>query len=113
MVNIKYVGVKADGERAFKDDTGIEWFAGDVHEVSEENAAKMLRHPDVFVQVDGEPVEPAPAPKLNAVSADQDEVDDAAIAREEAAKKAKADAASKPAAKKTAAPPKVKAKAKK
>lgn len=91
MIKIKYVGVKHDGERAFKEDTGIEWFPGDVNEVSAENAAKMLRHPDVFVQVTGEPVKPADAPVLKQVAHDQDEVDDEAIAREAAAKKAKED----------------------
>lgn len=90
MVKIKYVGVKTDGERAFKADTGIEWFPGHEHEVSEEHAAKMLRHPDVFEQVTGAPVKPAKQPALRAVAADQDEVDDEAIAREEAAKKAAA-----------------------
>jgi hypothetical protein len=138
-VKIKYVGVKKDGERAFKADTDIEWFPGDVHDVDSKVAEQMLRHPDVFVQVSGEAVTPAPAPKLNAVAADQDEVDDEAIAREEAAKKAKAEAEAKKAeapeapapeaaaaepeppaepkpakaAKKTPAPPKVKGRARK
>lgn len=48
MVKIKYVGAKHDGERAFKEHTGIEWFPGDVHEVKPEHAQQMLHHPDVF-----------------------------------------------------------------
>lgn len=122
-VKIKYVGVKKDGERAFKADTEIEWFPGDVHDVDSKVAEQMLRHPDVFVQVSGEPVKPAPAPQFKAVAADQDEVDDEAIAREAAAKKAKEEAEAakaaahakapepvvhKPAKKAPPAPPKVK-----
>jgi hypothetical protein len=94
-VKIQYVGVKKDGERAFKHDTDIEWFPGDVHEVDVKVAEQMLRHPDVFVQVDGEAVTAAGKPVLNAVAADQDEVDDEAIAKEAAAKKAKEDAQAK------------------
>ena len=52
MVKIKYVGAKVDGERAFKEKTGIEWFPGDVKDVSAEHAAEMLRHPDVFAAAD-------------------------------------------------------------
>ena len=53
-VKIKYVGAKLDGERAFKEKTGIEWFQGDVHAVSAEHAAEMLRHPDVFEAADAD-----------------------------------------------------------
>lgn len=87
MIKIKYVGVKADGERAFQHDTGIEWFPGDVHEVKEEHAANMLRHPDVFEQVAGKAVKLADAPKLKGVAASDLDADDEAIQREEAAKK--------------------------
>lgn len=52
MIKLKYVGAKTDGERAFKEKTGIEWFPGDEHEVSNEHAAEMLRHPDVFEATD-------------------------------------------------------------
>lgn len=93
-VKIKYVGRKEDGERAFKEQTEIEWFPGDVHAVDVKVAEQMLRHPDVFEQVSGDAVKPAKAPTLKAVAADQDEVDDDAIAREAAAKKAKEDAQS-------------------
>ncbi len=51
-MKIKYVGAKTGGERAFKEETGIEWFQGDVHDVNPEHAAKMLRHPDVFEAAD-------------------------------------------------------------
>jgi hypothetical protein len=121
MIKIRYVGKKTDGERAFHELTGITWMPGDVKEVSEEHAAQMLRHGDVFAQDSGEKVKPSKdTARLNAVSGDQDEVDDHAIAREEAARKKEADAAlaaaaapapkaeekapaAKPAAKKTAA----------
>lgn len=53
MTQIKYVGVKLNGERAFKEDTGIEWMPGDSHDVKPDIAAKMLKHPDVFALDDG------------------------------------------------------------
>lgn len=52
MIKLKYVGAKTDGERAFKDETGIEWFPGAVEAVSEAMATKMLKHPDVFALAD-------------------------------------------------------------
>lgn len=48
MTKLQYVGQKKDGERAFKDKTGIEWFPGTVAEVPADLAADMLKHPDVF-----------------------------------------------------------------
>jgi hypothetical protein len=93
MVKIKYVGLKTDGERAFKELTGIEWFPGDVKEVSDEHAKVMLRHGDVFAQAGGESVKPSKAePKLQRIAADDMTADDEAIDREEAARKAKQDA---------------------
>lgn len=90
MIKIKYVGLKQDGERAFKEHTGIEWFQGDEREVSEEHAAMMLRHPDVFAQTGGGDVKLADEPKLRMVAADDMHADDEAVAREDAAKKAAA-----------------------
>ncbi len=102
-VKVKYVGLKVDGERAFKELTGITWMPGDVKDVEEAHAKQMLRHGDVFAQAAGEAVKPSKdTPMLKMVSGDQDEVDDEAIAREAAAKKAKEDAAAAKAAEKAA-----------
>lgn len=51
---LKYIGLKQDGEQAFKELTGITWMPGDVHHVDAEHAKKMLPHDDVW-----EPVVPA------------------------------------------------------
>lgn len=70
MVKIKYVGAKKDGERAFKEKTGIEWFPGDVKDVGNEHAAEMLRHPDVFEAADAKATlssAKAPAPTAQIV----------------------------------------------
>lgn len=82
MIKLKYVGAKIDGERAFKDKTGIEWFPGSEHEVNDEHAAEMLRHPDVFAKVDGKPTPVAKATLARAESVDDQDVDDAATAAE-------------------------------
>lgn len=55
MPKIKYVGLKTAGEQAFIEDTKLEWFPGDSHEVSAAHAEKMIKHPDVFALAD-EPV---------------------------------------------------------
>lgn len=55
MPQIKYVGLKTTGEQAFIDDTKLEWFPGDSHEVSAAHAEKMLKHPDVFALADTVP----------------------------------------------------------
>ncbi len=47
-MKLKYVGLKPDGETAFHDKTGVVWFPGSCHEVKDEIATTMLRHPDVF-----------------------------------------------------------------
>lgn len=65
MIKLKYVGLKADGERAFQHDTGIEWFPGSRHEVSDQMAAKMLKHPDVFAVDDEQPEAPAKSLQLS------------------------------------------------
>lgn len=49
MKQIKYVGVKPDGETAFGSLTGgIVWLPGSSHEIADDVADKMLQHPDVF-----------------------------------------------------------------
>lgn len=52
MTKLKYVGLKKDGERAFQDKTGIEWFPGTVEDVPAALATQMLKHPDVFALAD-------------------------------------------------------------
>ena len=48
-MKIKYVGTKEGGETAFSHVSGIAlWLAGDVHEIRDDVAKKMLEHPDVF-----------------------------------------------------------------
>jgi hypothetical protein len=49
-INIKYVGLKKHGERAYQELTGIEWFPGSVHPVGAEHANRLLQHPDVFAR---------------------------------------------------------------
>lgn len=63
MKQLAYTGLKTDGERAFKEHTGIEWFQGDVKEVADDVAAEMLKHPTIWCEV------PAPAVPLAAASA--------------------------------------------
>lgn len=55
MPKIKYVGRKPDGETAFSLLPGAPsvWMPGDSNEVSDELAARMLAHPDVFALDDG------------------------------------------------------------
>lgn len=50
-MKIKYVGLKLDGETAFKSECGITWMQGDEHEIRDDLAKRMLRHPDVFEEV--------------------------------------------------------------
>lgn len=59
MTQLKYVGLKQDGERAFMQETGIEWMPGSSHDVTPELAVKMLKHPDVFALDDGTTAAPA------------------------------------------------------
>ena len=47
-MRLKYIGTKADGERAFVEKTGIVWMPGIEHDVSTEHAALMLPHTDVW-----------------------------------------------------------------
>lgn len=61
MPRIKYVGTKADGERAFEAQTKIVWMPGDVHDISAAHAALMLPHTDVWDLADEAPATTAPA----------------------------------------------------
>lgn len=54
MTKLQYVGQKKDGERAFKEKTGIEWFPDTVADVPAALAADMLKHPDVFALADAD-----------------------------------------------------------
>ncbi len=47
-MKLTYVGTKSHGSTAFKAQTGITWFPGDSHDIKDDVAAKMLKHPDVF-----------------------------------------------------------------
>lgn len=68
-MKIAYVGVKLDGETAFIDKTGITWMPGDVFEVANDVATKMLQHPDVFAKVEEKPAKSAAkADNTNSVS---------------------------------------------
>jgi hypothetical protein len=60
-VKIQYVGLKEGGETAFSNESGIDlWMPGDVHEVKDGVAKRMLQHPDVFAPA-GEVTEPVVA----------------------------------------------------
>lgn len=89
-MKFKYVGQKSDGERAFKEKTGIEWMPASEHDVADpEVCAEMLKHPTVWQPVAGEAVTlaqaaPKPYPLVGLV--DDTDVD------EEMDRKAKADA---------------------
>ncbi len=63
-MKIQYIGIKRDGETAFKHDTRITWYPGDVNDVQDSIGVLMLRHPDVFVEAGSAPfaqIEPTPA----------------------------------------------------
>lgn len=84
-MKFKYVGEKQDGERAFKDKTGIEWMPGSEHDVADaEVAEQMLKHPTVWqpvakgaVLADAKaPAQPAAAAPAAAPAADS-QTDDA------------------------------------
>lgn len=53
MKTLEYTGLKQDGERAFKELTGIEWMPGSVHVVKPEHAELMLKHPTIWREVEG------------------------------------------------------------
>lgn len=51
MKRLEYIGLKPDGERAFKERTGIEWMPNAQHDVADEHAELMLKHTDVWREV--------------------------------------------------------------
>ena len=62
MPKLRYVGLKADGEHAFCEKTGIVWMPGSEHDVSTEHAALMLPHTDVWeIGEPGPTLDDAPA----------------------------------------------------
>jgi hypothetical protein len=119
-MKIKYVGVKEDGETAFAQQVGIErWMKGDVHDVPDALAAKMLEHPDVFAH-DKAAAKQAAAPAPSATPAPSPApspspalVENVIVGPGTEVKAAEPPAppAAKKAARKAPAPPKVKAKA--
>jgi hypothetical protein len=62
MKRLAYVGLKQDGERAFQARTGIEWMPGSEHNVEDGVAAEMLKHTDVWREVEPK-LDSAPAAK--------------------------------------------------
>ena len=69
-MRFKYIGLKVDGERAFKETTGIEWMPGSEHDVADQKVAEeMLKHPTIWEPVQvalgsakSAPAAPTPAP---------------------------------------------------
>lgn len=62
-MKLTYVGTKPNGSTAFKAQTGITWFPGDEHDIKDDVAAKMLKHPDVFQLAEAFPAaKPVSAP---------------------------------------------------
>lgn len=74
MKQIKYVGVKEDGETAFGHMTGgIVWYPGSTHEIKDDIAAKMLQHPDVFaIDEQATAAEPVKSTKTQAIAVNAD-----------------------------------------
>lgn len=66
MKRLEYVGLKKDGERAFKEHTGIEWHPGAQHDVADHIAEQMLKHSDVWREASGKPAALAQAPQDSA-----------------------------------------------
>lgn len=64
-MKLTYVGTKSNGSTAFKAQTGITWFSGDSHDIKDDVAAKMLKHPDVFKLAEAFPA--AQEPKVPSV----------------------------------------------
>lgn len=51
MSRFAYCGLKRDGEAGLSQMTGIIWFAGDEHDVSDEAAQIMRNHADMWREV--------------------------------------------------------------
>jgi len=92
-----YIGLKEDGERAFKEKTGIEWMPGSEHEVTDkEVCAEMLKHPTIWTPTSEEPLtlgQAKPYPRMGSVDdAELDDEHDKAERAEKAARDAVAKA---------------------
>lgn len=61
-MKIEYIGPKVDGERHMRAETGIEWFPGAVHDVSDAHAALFLAHPTSWKAAEAGAVPPVPKP---------------------------------------------------
>lgn len=94
-MKFEYIGLKTDGERAFKEKTGIEWMPGSVHDVTDaDTCAEMLKHPTIWKPVNSGTVKLANAQKtpVSTGPVSDDDLTDQAEAAERA-KKAAASAA--------------------
>lgn len=93
-MKFRYVGQKTDGERAFRELTGIEWFPGDVKDVENPEAcAQMVKHPTVWECLGDAATIPAPQqvrPPVNAGHIDDDTLLDSLEEQDEARRAAKA-----------------------
>lgn len=95
-MKFEYIGLKTDGERAFKEKTGIEWMPGSVHDVTDaDTCAEMLKHPTIWKPAGAATVKLAGAKKtlVSTGPVSDDDVTDEAEAAERAKKAAEADAA--------------------
>lgn len=95
-MKFEYIGLKTDGERAFKEKTGIEWMPGDVHDVTDaDTCAEMLKHPTIWQPVNAGTVKLANAKKtlVSTGPVSDDDVTDEAEAAERAKKAAEVAAA--------------------
>lgn len=94
-MKFEYIGLKTDGERAFKEKTGIEWMPNSVHDVTDaDTCAEMLKHPTIWKPVNSGTVKLANAQKtpVSTGPVSDDDLTDQAEAAERA-KKAAASAA--------------------
>lgn len=83
-----YIGLKTDGERAFKEKTGVEWMPGSVHDVTDPDVcAEMLKHKTIWEPVGKADVSLASAKKPLPFSGPV--TDDDVTDKEDAAKNAK------------------------
>lgn len=92
-MKFEYIGLKTDGERAFKEKTGIEWMPGSVHDVTDaDTCAEMLKHPTIWKPAGADTVKLAGAKKVlvSTGPVSDDDVTDEAEAAERAKKAAEA-----------------------
>lgn len=89
-MKFKYIGLKKDGERAFREKTGIEWMPGSVHDVTDAEAiAEMRKHPTMWQPMgDAKTEMTAAKSQANVAVVDDQDVDDAATRAEQSKKTA-------------------------